>query len=34
VRAEFGERAIPNYVISMTAGPSDAGSGAVVLRWG
>jgi phosphoenolpyruvate carboxylase len=32
VRARFGERAIPNYVISMTAGPSDVLEVALLLK--
>jgi phosphoenolpyruvate carboxylase len=31
-RARFGERAIPNYVISMTAGPSDVLEVALLLK--
>ena len=32
VRAKFGERAIPNYVISMTAAPSDVLEVALLLK--
>jgi len=32
VRTRFGERAIPNYVISMTAGPSDVLEVALLLK--
>ena len=32
VRARFGERAIPNYVISMTAAPSDVLEVALLLK--